>query len=114
MKFNVTYCENYKSLMWGVISDSRINIPSIKYAIGSVIKAYVDSQTNLVVPGVIPYKIEIAETGVLAGFFGLQTGSGPALVIFQQLRPPFVQFQQEINQNIANFIQSGAFMFDGL
>jgi hypothetical protein len=100
--------------MWGVIADSRVNVPSVKDAIGSVIKAYVDSQTALVVPGVIPYKIEIAETGVLAGYFGLQTGNGVASIVLLQLRPVFDADILAVNQQISTFISSGAFFFDKL
>lgn len=113
MIYNFTYCENYNSLFWGVIADSRSNITAIKDAIGTVIKTYVDTQTALVVPGVIPYKIETDEAS-LAGYFLLSAVPGAVSVISLQLRPAFVQFQEQINQNIATFVESGNWAFDTL
>ncbi len=103
--------DNYKRLMWGIIADSRANIPVVKDAIGDDIKAYVDSQTALVVPGVLPYAVW-TDQGNLAAYFLLQVSAGPVEIIAQQLRPAFVQYSIAISQNIANFITSGQFMFD--
>jgi|ERR1700743_1059211 len=104
--------DSYKRLMWGIIADSRANIPEIKNKIGSVIKAYVDSQTVLVNPSVIPYKIEVAETGALVGYFGLFIGPGPVLIKFQQIRPAFTEFSTDISNSIINFILSNNWAFD--
>lgn len=114
MIYNISYCgDSYKRLFWAVISDSRANIPAVRNMIGVVIKSYVDSQTALVNPDVLPYKIE-TELGVLVGYFGLYTGPGPAAVAFGQFRPAFLAFQSDINQNIATFVSSGNWSFDTL
>lgn len=110
--YTITYCENYKALFWGIIADSRSNIPGIKDAVGNVIKSYVDSQIALVVPGVIPYKIEIS--GSVAGFFGLKTGGGAAEIVFLQLRPAFTGDVLAVNQQISTFISSSSYQFDTL
>lgn len=105
--------DSYKRLMWGVISDSRTNIPAVKNQVGAVIKAYVDMQISLVTPDVLPYKIETG-TGNLVGYFGLYVGPGSVSIQFQQLRPAFVGFSAEISTVMINFILSGAFKFDTL
>lgn len=110
MIYNFIFCEEYKSLIWGVIADSRANIPSVKDQPGSIIKSYVDSQTALAVPGVVVYKIEAGSS--LAAYFLLSTAPGAVSVISLQLRPAFVQFEQEINQNIATFISGNNWVFD--
>lgn len=109
----ITYAENYKRLMWGVISDSRINIPAVKNQIGVIIKQYVDGQTTLVTSGVLPYAIATQE-GSLVGYFGLQTAQGAPFILFSQLRPAFIQDSLSIYQNISTFITSNNWQFDTL
>jgi hypothetical protein len=114
MTYNLTYAGDiYKGLMWGVVADSRANIPAVKNQNGWIVKSFVDSQTALVVPGVIPYAIS-TESGSLAGYVGISVDPGPVFIAFQQLRPAFVQFSAEISNAIANFITSGSFAYDTL
>lgn len=105
--------DRYQSLMWGIIADSRATIPSIKNAIGDIIKAYVDSQIALVTPGVSVYKIE-TELGCVAGYLGIQASGNPGSVVFLQVRPPFEGDILAINQQISNFIASGGYIFDSI
>lgn len=107
------HTEDYKRMMFGVIADSRQNIPEILNKRGDVIQAYVESQWGLITPGVQVYGLWAAN-GSLVGYIGLQTGSGPASVKFLQLRPAFVPFSIEIQENINNFIVSGDWQFDFL
>jgi hypothetical protein len=100
-------------MMWGVISDSRINIPAVKDQNGWTIKAYVDSQIALVGPGVGVWKIETG-LGVLAGYLGLYTGPGQVGVVFLQVRPAFESDLANINQNIGIFVNGNAWAYDVL
>jgi hypothetical protein len=113
-QYRFIYCgESYRRMMWGVIADSRVNIPGVKNANGWTIKAYVDSQIALVGPGVAVYKLE-TNLGVLAGYMGLYTGPGQVGVIFKQIRPAFVSDLINFNKNIANFITGNDWVFDTL
>jgi hypothetical protein len=112
MSYNITYIgDNYKRLMWGVIADARVNIPAVKNTIGVTIKAYVDGQTGLVVPGVLPYAVS-TENGNLVGYIALRASPGPVSIVSQQIRPAFVQDSAAISLEITNFITSGSWMFD--
>jgi hypothetical protein len=111
-QYNFIYCgDSYRRMMWGVIADSRVNIPAVKNGTGWVIKAYVDSQIALVGPGVVVYKLE-TKLGNIAGYIGLYTGPGQVGVIFSQFRPAFVSDIVNINQNIATFVSGNNWLFD--
>lgn len=99
--------------MFGVISDSRKNIPVILNKRGDIIKAYVDSQISLVVPGVVMYSLT-TDLGVLVGYMGIQTAPGSVSVVLQQFRPAFDVYSIEIQKEISNFIQSGNWRFNTL
>jgi len=114
MTYNfVAIPDNFKRLFWGVIADSRANIPAILNTDGWAIKAYVDSQIALVTPDVVPYGIWTNQ-GVLAGYMGIFVGNGPVSIALQQLRPAFTGFYTEISNALINFILSGAFAYDFL
>lgn len=97
------------------IIDSRVNIPAIVTASGYEVKAYVDTQTALVTSMVLPYKLETGD-GALIGYVYLSVNAtGTAcMVLKKQLRPAFVQFDDEISQEISSFIQSNAWQMDYL
>jgi hypothetical protein len=99
--------------MWGVIADSRANIPAVKDQDGFAIQAYVQSQTSQVVPGTIPYAIRTVD-GNIAGYTVLQVNPGPVSVLLLQLRPAFSTFSSDISSFLTNFINSGNFVFDTL
>lgn len=113
MTFFINHITDYKRLMFGVISDSRQNIPAILNKRGDVIKTYVDSQIALVVPGVIMYSLT-TDLGALAGYFGFQTVPGSVSVVLQQYRPAFAPFTTDISQAVNNFITSGNWRFNTL
>jgi hypothetical protein len=113
-KYNFIFCgDEYRSLMWGVIADSRVNIPSIINGNGWEIKSYVDAQIALVGPGVGVWKLETG-LGVLAGYLGLYTGPGQVGVVFLQVRPAFESDLANINQNIGIFVNGNAWQYDVL
>lgn len=113
MKYLLSYLNDFKPIFWGVISDSRINIPAIKDKNGVIIKNYVDYIESWVIQGVLPYKIE-TNGGNLVGFVGILVYPGPVQILFLQYRPAFIKFQLDINQTISNFIESGSYQFDFL
>ena len=105
MNFNFTYDIEYNRTMRAVINDSRGNITAIKNKVGSVMKAYADGQVNTVTVVSIPYKIETADNGNLAGYFILRVNDeGGASLLSTQLRPAFEQFSTDISNQIINFI----------
>jgi hypothetical protein len=113
-KYNFIFCgSEYRGMMWGVIADSRANIPSIINGTGWQIKDFVDAQITLVGPGVGVWKIETG-LGVLAGYLGLYTGPGQVGVVFLQVRPAFESDLANINQNIGIFVNGNAWAYDVL
>ena len=115
MTFVFTYDIDYNRTMRGVINDSRANIAAIKNTVGSVMKAYVDEQVATVTEVSLPYKIETADSGNLAGYFILRVNdAGGARLLSTQLRPAFEQFSTDISNQIINFITDGAWKHDYL
>ena len=104
----------YERTFPAVIKDARASIPQIKNQIGTVIKAYTDSQVALITDNVLPYKIETADNGNLVGYVAIRVVSGEALVYLKQLRPAFVQFDSEISEQINNFVISGFYKYDSI
>lgn len=113
-KYNFIYCgQEFRALMWGVIADSRANIPSIINGTGWQIKDYVDAQIALIGPGVGVWKLE-TNLGVLAGYIGFFTGPGQVGVVFSQIRPAFVSDLVNINENIGIFVSGNVWQYDVL
>lgn len=111
MTWQLTFADNYKRLMFGIIADSRVNIPSIKDQPGSTILSYVQAQTVQIVPGVIPYGIRTPD-GNLAGYVAIRASPGPVSILLLQLRPAFTAFSDDISNFLTNFINGGNFIFD--
>jgi len=117
MNYSITYAgDSFRRLLWAVIADSRVDIPAVKNQPGTVIESYVNSLSDLVVPGVLFYKVETAPGlsagGNLAGYFTIQTSGTSAILYFSQLRPAFVTDSLAIYQQIGTFINEGAYAFD--
>lgn len=93
--------------------DKRAAIPAISGQIGSVIKAYTDSQVALVTDTCVFYKIE-TDMGNLAGYFTLSVGGSAVVILQYELRPAFEQFSVVISGLIANFISNGTWQNDYL
>lgn len=108
MDYKFIYEPDFNRVMTAVIIDARASIPSIKNQTGFIIKDYVESQTSLITNNCIVYKIEETTNCVLCGYFVIQvdTGNKTATLILKQLRPAFVQFTNEITNQIVTFIQS--------
>lgn len=113
MTFDLIFEQDYTRIIPAVINDSWSIIPQTKMQFGSVIKSYSDSQLALIVPGVLPYRIESNE-GNLAGYMALQVNNNVATVLLFQLRPGFVALTNQISQNIGTFIQSNLWLNDML
>lgn len=111
MTFNCTIELDYGRLIRSVNCDSTAIIPALRGASGNAIEDYNQGQVAQISKTVLVYRVE-TEQGNLCCFFALQTATSPVLVIFQQIRPAFIQFQQEINQSISNFILDGTFLYD--
>lgn len=114
MIYNFIYDDQPFRTIPAVLIDSRAGT-SIENQVGSVIKAYTDSQVALVTDAVIPYKIE-SDTGSIAGYFTLQVVLGNQTAQLQQfvLRPAFKQFLSEISAQINTFITGGQWKPDFL
>lgn len=97
-----------------VLIDKRGDIPEIKNQTGDVIKAFIDAQTALVADNCIFYKIE-SIFGNLAGYFTLQViREGVVTILQYELRPAHQQFEAQISQEIAIFIQQSLWQYDYL
>jgi len=110
MNFGLTFEQDYARIMSAVINDSRNMIPDIAGMDGVAIYAYAQGQISLVIPGVLVYRI-VGDGGVLCGFVGINSAG---TVVFQQLRPAFMQFAGQISDFIRNFISSNLFRNDYL
>lgn len=111
MTFTLLYEPDFKRVIPAVINDARNTIPETTNQPGTVIKAYADTQVNLVVPGVLLYRISTREGG-LGGYVGLRVANRIASTLLMQLRPAFQPFLPEILQIIATFITSNEFLQD--
>lgn len=105
-----------------VLIDKRAAIPAISGQVGSVIKAYTDTQAAIAAAHLF-YKIETTDmssidggfpTGVLAGYFTLDVSGSTVTRIQYELRPAYEQFTADISNLIAIFISSGDWTFDTL
>ena len=112
MIFYLTYEIDFQRVISAVINDSRNTIPATTNQPGMVIYAYAQSQISLVGPGVLVYRIEVAETGVLAGYCLISVQNGVPSVLSIQPRPAFQTFMPQISQIIANFIQNSVYLQD--
>ncbi len=105
--YRFIYDKDYKRIIPAVITDSRANIPSIATVSGSVLKNFIDAEIQLVsdYDNRICYKIE-TENGNLVGYFiiDINLTNQSAYVFKVQLRPAFVQFDIQINNEINNFM----------
>jgi len=96
--------------------EARANIPAIKNQIGSVIKAYNDTEISKVQDDVLFYKIETTE-GVLAGYFSVRIKVNiavHAILLQYQLRPSFSSYVTQISAQINTFINNGTWNQDYL
>lgn len=107
------YDIEYERTFPAVLKDARASIPEIKNQIGSVIKAYTDTQVTLVTDNVLPYKIESMD-GNLVGYMAIRVVSGEASVYLKQLRPAFMQFDADISEQINTFIINGFYKYDSI
>lgn len=113
MTFTLSYELDYQRVVSAVINDSRGTILALRNATGMQIYAYIQSQLVLVTSGVAVYRI-LAPGGVIAGVVAINTNSGSVGVVFQQLRPAFLQFSDQISQIISIFISENQFLQDVL
>lgn len=113
MTFRFVYEPDFKRVFSAVILDSWNTIPETKMQIGRIIKEYVNDQTELVVDGTIPYRVETGN-GSLAGYMVLKLVGNTAIPYLVQLRPPFLPFSAQITTLITIFIQSNTFLNDYL
>lgn len=106
------YEPDYPRLIFACMMDARARTPLANKP-GAIQKQFIDAEIQKVTPDVIPYRLE-SELGVIIGYISLKTGNmGQTASLFQEVyRPAFVNMVPEIQQNIINFIQSGAFAAD--
>jgi S1-C subfamily serine protease len=111
MTYRIIFDDQYVRTIPSCIIEAR-KTNGLANAIGTVMESYIQSQIALIVPGVLPYKIETIN-GNLAGVFSLQTtASGLATVLFSIIRPAFVADQSNITAEINTFIQSNNWVYD--
>lgn len=113
MSLYFQYEQDYGRLIRAVNCDSTAVIPAIRNVTGAVIEAYNQAIIAQVVTGVLVYKVE-DESGVLWGMVGIQTAINPAGIIFQQFRPAFQAFLDQISSELGIFVSSGNWQFDQL
>lgn len=113
MSIRIIYCQEPERVIPAVLIDNRANIPAITNVTGFAIKAYTDAQVAMIVPGVLPYRLE-TDMGNLAGFMTLQTSGGGAGLYQFVLRPAFLSQKTEILGIISNFIMQGNWKADFL
>jgi len=102
----------YKRIIQSVLIDKRASIAAIKDKSGDVIKSYIDAQAALVSGNCMFYKIE-TDGGNLVGYFTLKHEVYGVVTLYQyEIRPAFVQFDQIISNQVANFMQSNDWFFD--
>lgn len=98
-----------------VLIDKRATIPAIANQVGTVIKAFVDTQVALVTNTTLFYKIETRDGGNLAGYFSLQVVQSEVVaLLLYELRPAFEQFINQITHEINTFVASGDWNYDYL
>ncbi len=114
MIFRIIYePSQYQRIIQACLIDSRAAIPAIANQVGSVIKAYTDTQVSMIDNlGLYFFKVETGD-GVLAGYFSIsvntQTAPTTVTIVQKQLRPAFYQFVTQISAEISNFINTNAF-----
>jgi len=111
MTYRIIFDDQYFRTLPSCIIDNRVKL-GLGNAIGSAIQAYIDSQVALVVPGVLPYKIETVNgnlTGVFALFVHPTDG---ATILFQVIRPGFQEDLTNIQAEISSFIQGNDWQYD--
>lgn len=113
MTFTLLYEPDFKRVIPAVINDARNTIPETTNQPGTVIKAYAEAQVDLVVPGMLLYRISTGD-GNLGGYVGLRVENGVASVLLMQLRAAFQPFLTEISQVISTFIINNTFLQDVL
>jgi hypothetical protein len=115
MTFDFIFSREQYRIIPAVLIDNRANIPAIANQIGTVIKAYTDSQVALVTPTTLFYKVE-SNLGSICGYFTLNVNVGTKAVALGQfvLRPNFQQFLTQITNQISTFIQSNMWQNDYL
>lgn len=113
----MTYCLQYEPdhtrIISAVVNDARNTIPETTNQVGSVIFAYIQTQTALVTKDVLFYRITTTN-GNLAGYFGLRGTDGLVSTVLLQLRPAFQQFDTEILEFISTFISGRQYIQDQL
>ena len=91
-----------------VLIDKRAAIPAIANQVGSVIKAFTDTQVAFVTDTTLFYRIESKSGGNLAGYFTLQViRQGVVALLQYELRPAFEQFNSTILTEINTFMSTG-------
>jgi hypothetical protein len=106
----------YYRIIPAINIEARGSIAVIKNQIGSVIKAYNDTEISKIQSDVLFYKIETTD-GVLAGYFSVRIKVNIAVhaVLLQyQLRPSFNSFVTQISAQINTFINNGTWNQDYL
>lgn len=112
MIYSLKYELDTQRLIMAVVNDSRSVIPSLgPTADGNAVYRYSQSLISQMVRGVILYRIQTVN-GNLGGVVAINTNSGAVGVVFQQMRPAFVEFALEINEFIGNFISNRGYLAD--
>lgn len=111
MTFYATYIQEYSRVIAAIILEGRQSFAQTKDKTGFQVKAFFDSESNKVVEGVVPYKIQTVDGNLVAYFSVLTSGlSAQQYQLF--IRPSFAQFSGQINQFISNFIGNGSWTAD--
>ena len=110
MMYRVIYDDQYFRTIPACMIDARVGTP-LANATGAMMEEFIQPKVALIVPGVLPYKLE-SPNGNLAGVFALQTSSTGAVLLFSIIRPAFVEDQVNISQEIVNFIQGQDWVYD--
>jgi hypothetical protein len=124
MTFKFIYSQSEANrIVPSVLIDNRVNNPAIANQVGSIIKAYTDTEAAKVTDTCVFYKIETiksntndvgTEQGNLAGYFTLEVGGSAVILLQYELRASFQQFSAAISGLINNFISNSEWQKDYL
>lgn len=113
MTFKITYCQESKRVISGIVLENRAYIPETKGKSGQIASFFIDQKAFQILGGELPYIVE-ADNGSLAAFFSVNYLGGAAFKGFSIIRRNFANFEPDITEKISNFILSNEWRKDYL
>lgn len=116
MNYRILYTCEPERIIAATIMDARMTIPAIEGKSGAFAKAYVDSKINLVPKnGGLVYKVCTFNENMVGYFVLSVTNMGLNVEkIDQAIRPNYQLLEEDVNQAVTNFINTGGWKADFL